>query len=125
VERLHRLQAPGLALGALGLRPDHWLLIRGENEARTWAAKHKVAVISITHFNKHGNTLVSSDEDSFLSAMSAAREGRFVGWTLPNIQRETKSAIERKPFPFQLGDVLPWWKLTDELAQGQPKEREG
>ena len=60
-------------------------------------------------------TLLTSDEDSLLRALSAARDGGFAGWVLPSIHRETEGkARQRKPFPFELGDVLPWWKAVGE-----------
>lgn len=63
------------------------------------------------------STLAASNEDSFLQAMTAAtREDRFVGWILPNIHQESqRQTTERKPFPFKLDDVLPWWKETREI----------
>src|ERR1700689_5232998 len=33
MKRLDRLQSPGLALGALGIGPDDWLPVGGEDEA--------------------------------------------------------------------------------------------
>jgi hypothetical protein len=60
-------------------------------------------------------TLATSNEDSLLRAMSAARDGAFAGWVLPAIHRETEGkAQERKPFPFDLGNVLPWWNEVRE-----------
>jgi hypothetical protein len=50
-----------------------------------------------------------------LRVLSAARSDEFAGWALPSIRRETEGeALQRKPFPFQLGNVLPWWKALEE-----------
>jgi hypothetical protein len=60
-------------------------------------------------------TLVRSDEDSLLRVLSAASSDEFAGWALPSIRRETEGeAHQRKPFPFQLGNVLRWWKALEE-----------
>src|SRR5450759_5255599 len=63
-------------------------------------------------------TLANSDENSFLRTMSAAGEDRFFAWMLPNIYNETKgNTINTKPFPFQLGEVLPWWEETSQMQR--------
>jgi hypothetical protein len=60
-------------------------------------------------------TLRHADEDSFLRALAAVDEDRFVGWVLPNNHRSQKLEKEEpKPFPFRLGDVLPWWDAIPE-----------
>jgi hypothetical protein len=54
--------------------------------------------------------LMESDEASFLRALEAAGENKFRGWVLPNILSEVQHGkSEAKRFPFQLGEVLPWW----------------
>jgi hypothetical protein len=69
--------------------------------------RRKVLICSIHDFE---HTLLMSTEDAFLRVLSAGEEDRFTGWMLPNIFRETeKESPERKPFPFELGEVLPWW----------------
>jgi hypothetical protein len=76
--------------------------------------RRKVVFCSIHDLER---TLTNATEDSFLRTMSAARDERFGGWILPNIHRDTESDCgEPKPFPFELGNVLPWWKATDEMA---------
>jgi hypothetical protein len=38
---------------------------------------------------------------------------------LSSVMSESKNASQkRRPFPFEPGDVLPWWKVTEEF---QPK----
>lgn len=59
--------------------------------------------------------LVSSDEDGLLATIHAAREDRFLGWLLPNVQRDLGvRGRQQKPYPFDVGDILPWWKDIDE-----------
>jgi hypothetical protein len=60
--------------------------------------------------------LAHSDEDALLRTLSAAREKRFEGWQLPGIHFEINrdKRLLPKPFPFRLGDVLPWWNVFDE-----------
>ena len=67
-------------------------------------------------------TLATADEDSFLRTMFAIGDQRFDGWSLPDIHRETEGgAAQPKPFPFQLGDMLPWWGAMEKMRQGRQK----
>ena len=69
-------------------------------------------------------TLSRSNEESFLRAMTAAREGAFVGWVLPEIHREIEgTGQEKKPFPFELGSVLHWRNALQLLGRSSPSER--
>ncbi|MBV9064944.1 MAG: hypothetical protein JO004_04150 [Methylobacteriaceae bacterium] len=62
--------------------------------------------------------LARSDEDSFLNALIAAGENKFRGWALPNIIAQAEHPrAEIKPFPFKLGDVLPWWDEVEEMRK--------
>jgi len=55
-----------------------------------------------------------SDEDSFLRAVAAAGEDRFVGWHLTTVHESlVDSPRKKKPFPFSPGSVLPWWDTID------------
>jgi len=58
--------------------------------------------------------LSKTDEDSFLNTLAAANEERFLGWMLPNIQTDVDDAADQRPFPFELGDILPWWREFNE-----------
>ena len=52
-----------------------------------------------------------SNEDEFLASLAAAIEDRFIGWVLPDIYRKVaQQGATPKPFPFSLGEVLPWWQ---------------
>jgi hypothetical protein len=60
-------------------------------------------------------------EDSFLATLKASSEEKYHGWMLENIHHDrgaTKGFGRAKPYPFEVGDVLPWWKRIEELAQG-------
>lgn len=64
--------------------------------------------------------LMRSDEDRFLSAVSAATEDRFTGWQLPNVHREIgNDAAAIKPYPFDLDEILPSWKRLKRIADEQ------
>lgn len=64
--------------------------------------------------------LARADEESFLRAMAAAsNEQRFIGWQLRDVHRDMgNERTDPKPFPFELGQVLPWWSLTESLRAG-------
>jgi hypothetical protein len=60
-------------------------------------------------------TLARCEEGDFLGILSQAREDRFLGWLLPNIRAELGAGIDaRRPYPFELGEMLPWWAATEE-----------
>lgn len=66
--------------------------------------------------------LVRSSEDSFLNALRATREEKYIGWELVSVSKkeaEGKEKIDRKKFPFELHDLLPWWKRVDDLRKAQ------
>jgi hypothetical protein len=109
---------------------DTWLMMSGPLQGQLVAAAAKLAetepeitaedrcAVVFCSIHDLETTLANATEDSFLRTMGAACEGRFVGWILPNIHRETEDRAQtRKPFPFQVGDVLPWWKATDEMSR--------
>jgi len=61
--------------------------------------------------------LSHTDEDRFLASLKAACDQKYAGWDFATINRqesEGKSKIEKK-FPFNLYDLLPWWKRISEL----------
>jgi hypothetical protein len=56
-------------------------------------------------------------EDTFLTTLASATEERFLGWLLPNVRRDIEGVSEiRKPYPFDPGEILPWWHLFRERA---------
>jgi hypothetical protein len=66
------------------------------------------------------NTLSISDEEIFLKTLLAAREERYAGWMLWNVRKDIeKNKSARRPFPFELGAVLPWWTDIDKRAREQ------
>jgi hypothetical protein len=66
-------------------------------------------------------TFRRASEQNFLDALTAAVQDRFSGWLLSSIDRELtrEAGVERqpRPFPFELGNVLPWWAKTDDLRR--------
>jgi hypothetical protein len=72
----------------------------------------------------HGleEVLSFSNENSFLATLRAAREEKYIGWELREINREEaagKETIERKTFPFELDGLLPWWKRSNEFKEAK------
>jgi hypothetical protein len=75
----------------------------------------------------HGleEVLSISTEDSFLATLRVAREEKYIGWELREINREEATGEERiepKKFPFKLDDLLPWWKRSDEYKEAKEAE---
>ncbi|MDV6330047.1 hypothetical protein [Asticcacaulis sp. 201] len=58
--------------------------------------------------------LSKTDEEGFLNTLAAANEERFLGWMLPNIQTDGDGSVDQGLFPFELGDILPWWREFNE-----------
>jgi hypothetical protein len=62
----------------------------------------------------------------YIDALKAAQDSKYVGWDFPEINRkesEGKPKIQQKKFPFELDDLLPWWKRTNELKQANEAGR--
>ncbi|OUS07281.1 hypothetical protein A9Q96_08290 [Rhodobacterales bacterium 52_120_T64] len=54
--------------------------------------------------------LMKSDEDAFLNTISEASKEENAGWNLSGVfEKNYPTCIERKPLPFALGSLLPWW----------------
>lgn len=63
-------------------------------------------------------TLAFSNEDSFLRCIAASTEDRFKGWILSNVNRDlSEYEGEKRPYPFRLRDVLPWWATTENMRE--------
>jgi hypothetical protein len=64
--------------------------------------------------------LPKTNEAEFLRTLSACVEDRFEGWLLSSVDRELANQDdaerEGRSFPFDLGNVLPWWTKAKELA---------
>lgn len=57
-----------------------------------------------------------TDEAGLFRTLAAANEERFLGWILPNIPRDLEAPLpEVKPYPFQVGDLLAWWRDIERL----------
>lgn len=62
----------------------------------------------------------TADAEEIFEVMERASDARFLGWLLPNIQRELKPKDEQvRPYPFDLGEVLPWWEELDEKGRAR------
>lgn len=62
--------------------------------------------------------LSRATEDSMLASLKASNEEKYQGWMLREVHRDTAAAKEfGKPkfYPFDMGNVLPWWSRIDEL----------
>ena len=64
--------------------------------------------------------LVLATEDSLLASLKASKEVKYQGWMLREIHRDTgapKEFDKPKRYPFDIGNVLPWWNRLSELSQ--------
>ena len=62
--------------------------------------------------------LSRSTEDLLLASLKASNEEKYQGWMLREIHRDTGAAKEfgkPKLYPFDIENVLPWWRRIDEL----------
>lgn len=56
-------------------------------------------------------TLTISDEDELLAAFDEAALPQYAGWAFTDARKRAGAVVrDRKPYPFDLGEVLPWWK---------------
>jgi hypothetical protein len=66
--------------------------------------------------------LTLADEDAFLRTLSAAKESKFGVWQLFNIYQEIgEKRGHKKEYPFDLGDVVPWWRDLEKLSVASPQ----
>src|SRR4029077_12975451 len=64
--------------------------------------------------------LSRATEDSFLASLKASNEAKYQDWMLREVHRDTGAAKEYgepKLYPFDLENVLPWWRRFDELSE--------
>lgn len=55
--------------------------------------------------------LTISNEDELLATLDEAALPQYVGWAFADARRRVGPIErERKPYPFDLGELLPWWK---------------
>lgn len=65
-----------------------------------------------------------TDEVGFFRALAATREERFQGWILPHIRGELEATpAEVKPYPFEVGDLLAWWRDADKFTPSEADAR--
>ena len=70
--------------------------------------------------------LSHSNEDGFLRTLEATRNKKYNGWELYSIHKNEAAEgdpMERKKFPFDLHDLLPWWERAQTLRAQSEKER--
>lgn len=66
-----------------------------------------VIFVAIQDFER---LLLKTDLQGLKRTLAAASEERFLGWLLPDIGRDNlQNDDETRPYPFDLGDILPWW----------------
>ena len=66
--------------------------------------------------------LHTSNEDIFLGALQAAQREQYADWQFREIHRDTEAGRNFGPtrrFPFDLGELLPWWAAAEGLASAQ------
>lgn len=57
-----------------------------------------------------------TDEGGFFRTLAAAKEQRFFGWLLPNVRDAVEASLpEDNRYPFDLGDLLAWWRDLEGL----------
>lgn len=79
----------------------------------TESDRRKVLICAIHDLEQ---VVTQVNEESFVAVLAAARKDSFDGWLLPNILRDSGlPTSERKPYPFDIGDILPWWNQVEEL----------
>jgi len=64
--------------------------------------------------------LSRATEDSLLASLKASNEEKYQGWMLREVHRDTGAAKEfgkPKLYPFDMENVLPWWRRFDELSE--------
>jgi hypothetical protein len=110
---------------------DNWLVMSLEVEEQIFANantltdeegeievddRRGVVFCAISHLE---STLSKATDDSLSRAIVAAGEDRFRGWMFPAVYDEVVGGEprERKKFPFDIGDVLPWWKAWEKNAR--------
>lgn len=60
-----------------------------------------------------------SNEDIFLASLQTAQEERYREWQFREVHRDTEAAQNfgaSRPFPFDLGELLPWWTAIQQLV---------
>ena len=122
--------APGLLsakLNGVVLTLDPWLVASAEliqsviSEAQKLADNEGVSPqdrrpVTFCPANELEYLLSISTRDQFLSTLTAAAQSQYCGWPLPSVWRELHGAPgTQKDFTLDLGDVLPWWRMLDEL----------
>ncbi|CAN7680652.1 hypothetical protein LJR235_005376 [Pararhizobium sp. LjRoot235] len=60
--------------------------------------------------------LTTCTPDELLETFRVATDDRYAAWGVRELRRDfVPRTTERKPFPFDLGEILPWWKKVGAL----------
>lgn len=120
------------ALG-LVLTLDPWFILNSDIRQRLFDTADQLAddegdilsidrrPIAICSIEGLENLLDTATEESFYRAISVATtDARYQGWLLDHVHREIREAGQpRKPFPFRVDDVLPWWSELERLKSAR------
>jgi hypothetical protein len=64
-----------------------------------------------------------ADEASFLAGLSVACEERHLGWHPVDFFRKASGPRQSRQFPFDLGEVVPWWNDMRPLMEERAARR--
>lgn len=71
--------------------------------------------------------LHTSNEDSFLESLQSAQQERYIDWQFREIHRDTEAGRNfgaPRQFPFDLGEILPWWAAMQQLEIERAAQQE-
>ncbi|MER9210381.1 MULTISPECIES: hypothetical protein [unclassified Mesorhizobium] len=106
---------------------DDWLRLDTHVRADVVKEAHRIAdgypeidpddrrPVVFTSAHQLAELLTLTDEDGFYVALEHAATEKYQGYDLSSILEEFGMPTERKPFPFDMDDVMPWRK---DLPQG-------
>lgn len=64
------------------------------------------------------DVMIVSDEDQFLLALDSAKLDKYKGWDFRQVRRDAAGQENGKTFPFDVGELLPWWNTLQQAQQG-------
>ncbi|WP_157089223.1 hypothetical protein [Oceanibaculum pacificum] len=57
--------------------------------------------------------MFTSSEDKFLETLENASMEKFLGWNLKEIREKSGSERQKREYPLDISELLPWWKTLD------------
>jgi hypothetical protein len=63
--------------------------------------------------------LAISTEDQLLQTLQMASEEKYLSWGARQLRKKIAPEDTRKPVPFDLGELLPWWKCIEERKEAR------